>query len=246
MGHGGYLKRFPDWFVNGQTRPSAGRYTFATWNYFNRDSKPVSSGLLGPVRVMVNDWKQDQSAMAGMLMVESLADSAAMDAFEADVPKKESLLPIAAMQDGGKTGAEGGAKDADALRNGTTRNGSGAPETADDGKTFRGYGKGNSLLIQLDLSDHPEGHVLDEIRSFAGHGDARASQAYSVWIAKADAPDRFVRVGDAYANISSGASQVRVPIRAKGVAAIRIDFANGPAGFNVYREISLIGGNDRR
>ena len=55
QGSGGYLKRFPDWFVQGSKRPSQGRYTFTTWNYFNKDSKLSPSGLLGPVRVVSGD-----------------------------------------------------------------------------------------------------------------------------------------------------------------------------------------------
>lgn len=50
---GGYsLKEFPDWFLNKQPRPSKGRYCFTTWNYFTKDSPLVSSGLMGPVRIM--------------------------------------------------------------------------------------------------------------------------------------------------------------------------------------------------
>lgn len=240
MGHGGYLKRFPDWFVKGRQRPSSGRHTFTTWNYFNRDSELVSSGLLGPVRLMAGDWHQEQSSMAGMLIAEPLANPTAMDAFEADLPPAGRLLPIASMEERGAMEARGGGSNADALRNGTTRNGSGGADTLDDGKTFRAYGRGNSLLIRLDLSARPGGHHLEEIRSFAGHRDARASQAYSIWIAKADAPDKFVRAGDAAANVNSGSTQLRVPVNASGVAAVRLDFADGPAGFNVYREIALI------
>ncbi len=51
-GCGGYLKRFPDWFVKKQPRPSQGRYCFTTWNYFTKDSRLVPSGLLGPVRIL--------------------------------------------------------------------------------------------------------------------------------------------------------------------------------------------------
>jgi hypothetical protein len=243
MGHGGYLKRFPDWFVKGQKRLSSDRYTFATWNYFNRDSKLVSSGLLGPVRMMAEDWAQEQSTMTGMLMAESLVKPGAMDGFEEDVPKADRLLPIATMEDSGSMEALGGASDAAALCNGTTRNGSGAADTLDDGKTFRGYGQGNSLLIRLDLTTHPKGHYLKEIRSFSGHGDARASQAFSIWIAKADAPDQFVRLGDATVNSSSGATQLRIPVHSDNIAAVRLDFSNGPTGFNVYREFSLMGGD---
>jgi hypothetical protein len=49
---GRYLKRFPDWFVKKEPRPSKGRYCFTTWNYFSKDSKLVPSGLLGPVRLL--------------------------------------------------------------------------------------------------------------------------------------------------------------------------------------------------
>jgi hypothetical protein len=49
---GNSLKEFPDWFLNKQPRPSKSRYCFTTWNYFTKDSPLISSGLLGPVRVM--------------------------------------------------------------------------------------------------------------------------------------------------------------------------------------------------
>ena len=53
---GGYsLKEFPDWFLKKQPRPSKGRFCFTTWNYFTKDSPLVSSGLLGPVRIMKED-----------------------------------------------------------------------------------------------------------------------------------------------------------------------------------------------
>jgi alpha-L-rhamnosidase len=46
------LKEFPDWFLNKRPRPSKGRYCFTTWNYFTKDSPLISSGLLGPVRIV--------------------------------------------------------------------------------------------------------------------------------------------------------------------------------------------------
>ncbi len=50
---GGYsLKKFPNWFLKKEPRPSKGRYCFTTWNYFTKDSPLVSSGLLGPVRII--------------------------------------------------------------------------------------------------------------------------------------------------------------------------------------------------
>ncbi len=49
---GGYLARFPDWFVKGAARPSSGRECFVTWNYFTKGSPLTPSGLLGPVRLL--------------------------------------------------------------------------------------------------------------------------------------------------------------------------------------------------
>ncbi len=47
------LKEFPDWFLKNEPRPSQKRYCFTTWNYFTKDDSPlVSSGLLGPVRIV--------------------------------------------------------------------------------------------------------------------------------------------------------------------------------------------------
>jgi hypothetical protein len=54
FGYGGPLKAFPDWLVKNQPRTS-GRFTFATWNYFNAKSPLESSGLLGPVKLLVAD-----------------------------------------------------------------------------------------------------------------------------------------------------------------------------------------------
>jgi hypothetical protein len=93
-------------------------------------------------------------------------------------------------------------------------------------------------LLKIDGSG---GRAIYEIQTFAGHRDARASQAYSVWIAKAGAPDSFTKIAVAKVNSQGGASRVRVPVDAKEVVAVRFDFADGPLGGNVYREIVLIG-----
>ncbi|MCX6927958.1 MAG: glycosyl hydrolase, partial [Verrucomicrobia bacterium] len=47
------LKKYPDWFVKGQPRPSQGRKTFTTWNYFTKDSPLKPAGLVGPVRLVM-------------------------------------------------------------------------------------------------------------------------------------------------------------------------------------------------
>jgi hypothetical protein len=53
---GGYfLKEFPGWFLKHLQRPSAGRYTFTTWNYFTKDSALEPSGLIGPVKLLLEE-----------------------------------------------------------------------------------------------------------------------------------------------------------------------------------------------
>jgi hypothetical protein len=55
MGFGVFLKEFPEWFLKGKARPSRKRLTFTTWNYFTKDSPLEPSGLLGPVRILIQD-----------------------------------------------------------------------------------------------------------------------------------------------------------------------------------------------
>jgi hypothetical protein len=52
---GKYLKEFPEWFLRKEPRPSKKRYCFTTWNYFDKDSPLISSGLLGPVQIESED-----------------------------------------------------------------------------------------------------------------------------------------------------------------------------------------------
>jgi hypothetical protein len=187
---------------------------------------------------MALDWKQSSTALTAELMEKLPMQSDSPDGFEADLPAAESLVELAGVEESGAMQSQGGASDAGPIRNGTTRNGSGGAETKDDGKTYRGYGAGNSVLFRI---KNPKGSPLKEIRSFAGHADARASQSYSVWIAKAGAPDKFVKIKDVNLQSKGGGTQVRVPVGVPDVVAVRLDFGNGPEGFNVYREISLVG-----
>lgn len=53
---GQYLKEFPAWFLNHQTRPSKKRYCFTTWNYFDSHSALSPSGLLGPVQLEYDNF----------------------------------------------------------------------------------------------------------------------------------------------------------------------------------------------
>jgi len=122
------------------------------------------------------------------------------------------------------------------LLNGTVLNASGGSTSVDDGKTVRGYAGGDWLTFQL-----KQPCDLTELRTFSGHNDARASQRYNVLIATAAAPEKFVKLATGNKPCDSGLSELRVPLKATGVIAVRLEFESGPHGFNVYREINLIG-----
>jgi hypothetical protein len=55
QGFGGFLQEFPEWFLKGRVRPGRKRLTFTTWNYFTKDSPLAPSGLLGPLKVLIQD-----------------------------------------------------------------------------------------------------------------------------------------------------------------------------------------------
>lgn len=154
---------------------------------------------------------------------------------EADVVKDDLVHRfLASIED--HCSHQGGGQDASALVNGTTRNGSGGSHTLDDGKTFRGYGQGDWLVVRL-----KQPCDLSEIRTFAGHGDVRASQDYDVLVAYAANPEKFEKLATGSKASAGGASELRVPIKAAGVIAVRLEFRGGPLGFNVYREVNLLG-----
>ncbi len=182
--------------------------------------------------------------MKGVLIIEAPSQvdprtNAALDGFEARIPK--SRIAIAKTED--KASNPGGGSDASALFNGTTRNGSAQAATLDDGKTFRGYGKGDSLTVTLDTAKAHGGYDLSEIRTFAGHIDGRASQAFTVFAATAHEPAKFNPVETVKLPTKSGATEVSIAASAKlrGVVALRFEFADGPLGYNLYREIAIQG-----
>jgi len=47
------LASYPDWFIKNLPRPSQGRKTFTTWQYFTKDSPLKPAGLVGPVRLLM-------------------------------------------------------------------------------------------------------------------------------------------------------------------------------------------------
>lgn len=56
MGRG--MKSFPEWFMGKAPRPSQGRKTFNIWYYYRPHSTLQKAGLVGPVRIIVQDIKQ--------------------------------------------------------------------------------------------------------------------------------------------------------------------------------------------
>jgi hypothetical protein len=186
-----------------------------------------------------------------------------MAAFEADVVK-DSLVTagpascVSRIEE--HCSNAGGGNDASSLINGTSKNGDGGDATIDDGKTFRGYGDGDSLTFYLDTAKHKAGYDITKILTFAGHGDTRASQNYTVSVAMAAAPGEFkLLVPAASASCDGGSSEIVIANKAGGpldngkgvsaarVVAIRFDFKNGSLedgvglGFDVYREICVVG-----
>jgi hypothetical protein len=51
-GRTGNLEQWPDWLLKDEARPTPGRYTFTTWKHYTKESPLLSSGLLGPLRLL--------------------------------------------------------------------------------------------------------------------------------------------------------------------------------------------------
>jgi len=186
--------------------------------------------------------------------IETNADD--LRALQNDVPKT-SLIAIgsgdlSSVDEQGVV-SDGGATNADAVHNGTLLNKSGGTDTVDDGATFRGYGDGSSLTFNLNTGSNPAGYDLNKISTFAGHQDGRSSQAYKVSIALVSDPTHFVPLFEASATGDGGGTEIQASgkagavlksgqgVAASHVAAIKFEFENGPVGFNVYREFSVVG-----
>lgn len=50
--YAGPIKEWPSWIKNGTPRPPTKRVTFTTWQFFDKDSPLLQSGLMGPVKVV--------------------------------------------------------------------------------------------------------------------------------------------------------------------------------------------------
>ena len=188
--------------------------------------------------------EQRLSEESAPVVIIARSTDASQAGLEADVVKN-GLVAVASVTEE-HVALDGG--NANALRNDTTRNGSGGDETLNDGSTFRAYDKASVLTFQLDTAKHPGGYDLARILTFAGHGDRRASQAYTVLVASVADPAVFVKLATAVLACDGGASELRLSAKDGGVlghhvAAVRFAFQDGPIGCNVYREIQLIGQN---
>ena len=106
--------------------------------------------------------------------------------------------------------------------------------------------EGNTLDLVFDPAKAPKGVPIYSIRSYAGHGDARASQKYAVYAAKAATPDQFVKIADVSCDSPGGLNEVAItPVGkeplVKAAGRLRFVFESGALGFNVYREIAVFG-----
>ncbi len=212
------IKGYPDWFLSGKTRPQAGRKGFVTWYYHRSDTPLIPSGLLGPVRlVQLEEGMEEDAWLAGI----------------ADDFLKGNL---AGVED--HCSHTGGGTDASCLFNGTSANGDGGADTRDDGETFRGYGNGDWLVVRFKKPCD-----IDGLRTISAHSDARASQRFCVKLAYEGEPGKFIKAGDVSRRTEHGESVMDTPLNAKKVVALRLEFADGPLGFCVYREISVTGGD---
>ncbi|NQT87018.1 hypothetical protein HQ560_09655 [bacterium] len=197
------------------------------------------AGLFGPVSLRSRDWDTGEAAFDG--------DLKGFDRRIAS-PRNLTRQPGLVKSVTGSATHSGGGNGFAALFNGTAGNGRGGGGTENDGRTFVGLGDGNTLELEFDPAKAPKGVSVHAIVTYAGHADARASQRYSVYAARAASPTEFIKFGDVHRDSASGLNEATLGSIDKNkkalmgnVRRLRFVFANGPTGFNVYREIGVIG-----
>jgi hypothetical protein len=227
----------------------------------NYRGSPVS-GLMGPVRLRSRDWKDrtfgtaapETKTISTVGNVRVTVTTGSLDVLNGKMSAGGNLLrqPGLVTSLSGSRGHEGGGSDFAAIFNGTAGNKDGGDQTENDGATFVGMGDGNTLEVVFDSAKAPGGVKIQSIRTYAGHGDARASQRYTVFAAKASAPDQFVPLAEVASDAPGGGlnmvaiGMVNDAPLMDGVRGLRFVFKNGPVGFNVYREIEVIGSSQAR
>ncbi|MDA3924231.1 MAG: glycosyl hydrolase [Kiritimatiellae bacterium] len=231
--------------------------------------KPVS-GLMGPVHLQSRDWKsgvlipetaEDQSrpkalilpllsrkilATVGDIQVEATGGSLAV--FDKKITNPANLLrqPGLIKSVKGLCAHKGGGSEFSALFNGSAGNSRGKEGTMDDGKTFVGMADGNTLELYFDSEKAPAGVNLKSILTYSGHADARASQKYTLYASTHTKPGEFVKVAEVNLDCTAGLNEVSIislkkKMLLKGVRCLRFVFKDGAVGFNVYREIAVLG-----
>lgn len=205
------------------------------------------SGLLGPVRLVSREWPESSGEVASATGASASAteeQAGLRYTYAAGAGKlaADNLLKDAELfKVSGKAAHPGGGRDFTALFNGQVLNGAGTEVSENDGRTFVGFGEGDTLTLAFEKAVTLRGAC-----TVACHQDARASQRYEVWAATVAAPERFEKLAAVDRAAESGLNRVDL-VRADGkplaqkVVAVRFVFKNGPAGFNVYREIALFG-----
>ena len=226
---------------------------------------PVS-GLLGPVRLLSRDWKTGElyrpeerpgpqpkaapvkarrtvSTVKGIRIVSA---TGSLKDFNRNITASGNLLrrPGRVKSVAGTRSHEGGGGEFSALFNGAAGNGKGGAGTENDGRTFVGMAKENTLDIVFDPTRAPKGVPIYAVHTYAGHHDVRASQNYTLYAAKTATPDAFVKIAEVRFEQRGGLTEVAIahvksqPL-IEGAGRLRFVFGDGAEGFNVYREISV-------
>lgn len=255
----GFLKKGENTFEVLVYNTLANHYQTIPSNY---RGDPVS-GLLGPVRLLSRDWPaaSGEAAVASGAVdqaeevrdgIRCVRSTAGIGWFVKRFSGEGNLLSKAsAFRVAGKAAHMGGGNDFSALFNGRVVNGAGAEATENDGRTFVGFGEGDTLTVTFDAAAAPHGVTLRAVRTVAGHHDTRASQHYEVFVATEDAPEKFEKLAAAGCAADAGFNEVELtradnkPLAQK-VRAVRFEFKNGATGFNVYREIALLGNVEKQ
>jgi hypothetical protein len=210
------------------------------------------SGLIGPVRLLSRDWKTGDAAGVDVLHrkggVQITRRKGAVSDFDGEIRDAGNLVHPAGLTSAvsGSSAHNGGGSDFSALFNHTAGNGSGGEGTENDGRTFVGMGAGSTLELTFDPVKAPRGVSLSAVRTYAAHGDARASQHYDLYALTDSAPGDFNKIA-AVDSVCNGelnevtVSSIQDDPLAKGVRKLRFVFRNGALGFNVYREITVEG-----
>jgi len=229
---------------------------------------PVS-GLMGPVRLLSRDWKTGEPSgaasrprpaatppwpgpvrrtLATARGVRIATSGGTVEGFDRTISSRDNLLrrPGLLQSTSGSRSHQGGGTGFSAVLNGSTGNRGGGEGTENDGHTFVGMAGGDTLDLVFDPAKAPKGLSIHAVRTYAGHGDARASQKYTVYAADITAPHRLVKIAAVDYDSRGGLNEVAITSTTgkplvEAAARIRFEFRSGPLGFNVYREIAVFG-----